>query len=81
MEIALAGTEPLDFDLKAIDGLTAASAYTPPAAPVEEEVVEEPTFDNFDTLLPEVPVDPGAPAPAAPPAPADPGAGDVFGPQ
>lgn len=84
MEIALAGTEPLSFDLKAIEGLTTSnsSAFSSPTTTVVEE--EVPVFDN--SVPDEVPADaePQAPAtdPGAPadPAPADPG-GEVFGAQ
>jgi len=47
MEIALAGTEPLQFDLKAVEGLTASNIDVPLA---EEAPVEEPTFDNSDII-------------------------------
>ena len=84
MEIALAGTEPLSFDLKAIDGLTTSqsSAFSSPTTTVVEE--EVPIFDN--SVPDEIPVDaePEEPAadPVAPvePAPVDPG-GEVFGAQ
>lgn len=80
MEIALAGKEPLEFDLKAIDGLTTSSSstYTAPSArePVEDEI---PTFDNSELVTDDAPPADGAADSLGPePAPADPGA--EFGP-
>jgi len=85
MEIALAGTEPLQFDIKALEGVAVSGLD----APLEEEapIEEAPTFDNSDVFtedpgtepapLEPVPV-PADPVPAPAPAPAP--EGEVFGP-
>jgi len=85
MELALAGTEPLNFDVKAIDGLST-QRYNPApttSAPAEDEI---PTFDNSETVTDAepAPADGAAEEPAFEPAPADPAdpaAGQEFGPQ
>ena len=87
MEIALAGLEPLRFDLKAIDGLTPGAVQNWPLSEETAESVDVPTFENSTEVTedPAAPTgeDPGtfgptptdpAPAPAAP----DPAAGATF---
>jgi hypothetical protein len=90
MEIALAGLEPLRFDLKAIDGLTPDAVQTWPSSEETAESVDVPTFENSTEIAedPTIPTgeDPGTfgpaptdPAPAAPaPAAPDPAAGATF---
>lgn len=81
MEIALAGTEPLTFDLEAIDGLTASSSWNYTAPAVTEEVVEEvPTFDNSDVITDDAATDPSEAFAPEPAAPVDPAPGTEFAP-
>ena len=81
MEIALAGTEPLDFDVKPIEGVSVGSTYVAPVEEEEEEdnVVEIPTFDNSETVT----SDPagGEEPPAFAPEPAPEVPSEEFGPQ
>jgi membrane peptidoglycan carboxypeptidase len=68
MELALAGTEPMPFDIVNKYGLTTKDPYTyvapPVSAPSTPAVPEPPTFDNTDPTTTGV-----APAPAASAAP------------